>query len=370
MIDSQKLKQLLLIAVVLFPLKATIAQYVSFPFDYPESYSSVLAKKAIVIDGDINDEAWKEQDWTSDFVNINGRQEEGATQRTRTKIAWDSKCLYIAAELEEAHIWAKNGKRDTDIFHENCFEVFIDISGDGHNYFEFQINANAVATDIYLPRPYRNYKRTDLGWDLHDTLYAVKVYGTVNDPSDIDEKWTVEIAFPWALFEEAIGDSILLGEVKQIRANFARVQWELDIKKGNYHRIEKGAKKHPSYYTWTPQGRVNLHQPETWGYLCLSESIGCACAEDSDFALKMAMYEIFMHQIMHLRKHKTVEADVDVFSIHQFNQEHFKDRITLEVEGEGFILLARGNQGLWKLDRYGQMLLVPNDQYTTKREVE
>ena len=75
---------------------------------------------------------------------------------------------------------------------------FIDANGDTHHYYEWELNALNSIWDLMLTKPYRDpgYHVLD-AWDMRDQKTAVKIYGTLNDPSDEDEKWTVEVAFPW-----------------------------------------------------------------------------------------------------------------------------------------------------------------------------
>jgi len=42
------------------------------------------------------------------------------------QMLWDDECLYIAAEMEEPHLWATLTEHDSIIFHDNDFEVFLD----------------------------------------------------------------------------------------------------------------------------------------------------------------------------------------------------------------------------------------------------
>ena len=42
-------------------------------------------------------------------------------------------------------------------------------------------------------------------WDFPGLRTAVQVQGTLNDNSDIDKGWTVEIAFPWAGMTQLAG---------------------------------------------------------------------------------------------------------------------------------------------------------------------
>ena len=56
---------------------------------------------------------------------------------------WDDQFFYVGAELEEPHVWATLTERDSVIFHDNDFEVFIDPDGDTHLYYELEMNASA-----------------------------------------------------------------------------------------------------------------------------------------------------------------------------------------------------------------------------------
>ena len=43
------------------------------------------------------------------------------------KMCWDDNYLYIAAELKDDHVWAYQNIKNSIIFHEPDFEVFIDL---------------------------------------------------------------------------------------------------------------------------------------------------------------------------------------------------------------------------------------------------
>ncbi|MCK7480520.1 MAG: carbohydrate-binding family 9-like protein [Candidatus Moduliflexus flocculans] len=57
------------------------------------------------------------------------------------QMLWDDSYFYIGAYLEEPHLWATLTERDSIIFQDNDFEVFIDPDGDTHNYYELEMNA-------------------------------------------------------------------------------------------------------------------------------------------------------------------------------------------------------------------------------------
>jgi hypothetical protein len=67
----------------------------------PLSYECRHTGTPIQIDGKLDDPAWQQAAWTSDFVDILGAAGAKPRFRTRVKMLWDDTYLYIAAELEE-----------------------------------------------------------------------------------------------------------------------------------------------------------------------------------------------------------------------------------------------------------------------------
>lgn len=99
----------------------------------------------------------------------------------------------------EPHIWGTLKDHDDIILYNNDFELFIDPDGDTHNYCEVEMNALTTAWDLILTKPYRDGPQVIDSWHIYGLKKAVKIYGTLNDPSDIDDKWTIELAIPWSV---------------------------------------------------------------------------------------------------------------------------------------------------------------------------
>jgi len=220
----------------------------------PAHYTCRRATSPLRIDGRLDDAAWARAPWTAAFVDIEGAKRSKPRFRTRAKMLWDDTYLYIAAELEEPDIRATLTEHDSVIFHDNDFEVFLNPSGDGKNYFEFEINALNTGWDLFLPKPYREGGKADNSWEIPGLLTAVSIDGTLNNPADRDRGWTVEMAFPWSAFatrapvaRPAPGDTW--------RANFSRVEW----------RHIPGEKE--DNWVWSPQGLIDMHVPTHWAYL-------------------------------------------------------------------------------------------------------
>ncbi|HEX3742358.1 MAG TPA: carbohydrate-binding family 9-like protein [Bryobacteraceae bacterium] len=229
----------------------------------PLQYTCHRARTPIRIDGKLEDRAWRDAPWTSDFVDIQGAGQPAPRLRTRAKMLWDDGYFYIAAELSEPHVWATLTEHDSVIFHDNDFEVFLNPSGDTLNYFEFEMNALNTGWDLFLPKPYKHGGKADNSWEIPGLRTAVHVDGTLNHPRDRDRGWSVEIAFPWTAFgSRAPVKRPAAGE--EWRVNFSRVEWLTDIAGGKYIKVPG---KPEDNWVWSPQGLIDMHVPERWGYV-------------------------------------------------------------------------------------------------------
>lgn len=229
----------------------------------PLRYECRRASSPIRIDGKLDDPAWQAAPWTADFIDIEGDSKPKPRFRTRAKMLWDDQYFYIAAELEEPHVWATLSKHDAVIFHDNDFEVFLNPSGDTLNYFEFEMNALNTGWDLFLPKPYKKQGKADNSWEIPGLRTAVQVQGALNDPRDQDRGWTLEIAFPWTAFaSKAPVKRPKPGE--SWRVNFSRVEWHVEVRDGRYVKLP-GLKE--DNWVWSPQGLIDMHVPEMWGYV-------------------------------------------------------------------------------------------------------
>ncbi len=90
----------------------------------------------------------------ADFVDIQGDAKPKPRFRTRAKMLWDDNYLYIAAEIQEPHVWATLTNHDSVIFQDPDFEVFMDPKGETQPYYEFEMNALNTTWDLRLNKPY------------------------------------------------------------------------------------------------------------------------------------------------------------------------------------------------------------------------
>ncbi len=200
-------------------------------------YTCFRTEKPIRVDGRLDKACWQEAPSSPRFVDM----VTGAPGfwDTRVSSLWDDQNLYVGFKVEEPDVRADFTDRDSPVYLENDVEVFIE----GQDcYYEFQINARGTVYEVFyiwqdsFTRKSRfdtpefdlfsgqvdvlggfqdelRYKKHPRGrrwafmdWDFPGLETAVQIQGTLNDSSDVDQGWTVELAFPWEGMKILAGD--------------------------------------------------------------------------------------------------------------------------------------------------------------------
>lgn len=272
----------------------------------PRTYVAHQTHEEIEIDGLANESVWEKAPWSEDFIDIEG--EKIPKYKTNMKMLWDEEYLYFYADMKEPHIWGTLKQRDTVIFYNNDFEIFIDPTGDTHNYMEFEMNALNTVWDLFLVKPYREPAPIIDSWDIQGLKSAVNIKGTLNNPEDTDESWSIEVAIPWEVLKEAnTHDEVPEDEFWRI--NFSRVNWDFQLDEGKYSRKKDENNEFlPEYnWVWSPQGVINMHEPEHWGYVYFSSKEAGEKDEfkiPQDEKIRWAFYELYRKQKAYFSKHQ------------------------------------------------------------------
>jgi hypothetical protein len=99
----------------------------------------------------------------------------------------------------------------------------------------------------------------------------VLVNGTLNDPSDTDRAWSVELALLWTSLAEAAHRPAPPHDGDTWRMNFSRVEWPTRIVEGHYEKVPDTPENN---WVWSPQGVIDMHRPERWGFVGFSAKPG------------------------------------------------------------------------------------------------
>ncbi len=267
----------------------------------PRHVVALRVVSPIQIDGQIEDKEWSHGCWTEEFLDIRGASLPAPLHPTRAKLLWDDTHLYIAAELMEPHLQGTIREHDAVIFQDNDFEVFIDPDGDNHRYAELELNALNTTWDLFLDRPYKDGGKADNGYEIEGLRTAVQLHGTINDPSDTDRGWTIEIAIPFASLRSISRADCPPKAGDRWRMGFSRVEWQ-------YEAIDGGYRKTPGppedNWVWSPQGIIDMHRPERWGIVQFQSAEELIHATPyPELALRDALMETYHRQREYTRLH-------------------------------------------------------------------
>lgn len=273
---SRHKKSIAILAFLLIAVSSKLRAQTGFQglenlFSTPKNYVVRHTDEVLKMDGNLQENAWQKAVWTSDFVDIEGNLKPLPKLQTRVKMLWNDSTLFIAAELQEPQIWATQTHHDDIIYKDNDFEIFIDPDNNTHQYFELEVNAINKIFDLFLPKPYRNGGDALISWDMAGLKTGVEVVGTLNNSKDTDKGWTVEFAIP--LSSLRMGFPVKVPEEGTLwRINFSRVEWDTKIVGNkNIKLTDTAGKNLPEHnWVWSPQGVINMHFPERFGYLQFS----------------------------------------------------------------------------------------------------
>ena len=325
------------------------AAFEKLPFA-PRRAICYRAPVAPLIDGRLSEPEWQAAPWSDLFVDIDGTRKPALS--TRVKMLWDDEYFYIGADLEEPDLWGTLEARDSVIFQDNDFEVFIDPDGDTHSYYELEINALNTVWDLLLVQPYRDGGPAIHGWDIAGLRTAVDLRGTINRPGDKDQAWSIEMAIPWRILAEAAPRRSRPRAGDQWRVNFSRVQWQLDQRDGKYAKRPdpKTGKPLPEdNWVWSPQGAINMHMPERWGFVQFSADASGQTAtefiEDRNERVKWALRRLYYRQRDYRSTHGRYAADPASLNASDIHVEGIEFRPSIQVTDSLYEMRAAGFDG-------------------------
>ena len=222
------------------------------------TYLLQRAEGPIAIDGRLDEPTWAKAKPLSPLRDLSGAPSPYAAD---IRMAYDDDCLYVAARLPAKTLRATLTQRDSVIYRDDDFEVFIDPFARGRDYLELEINQLGTVWDLFLTAPYRDPECLALhDWDIKGLRTAVTLQGTLNQGEGDDEGWTVEIAWPWASItghsnHPRAGKPPAPGT--EMRMNFSRVDHPAPGQEQAEHRI--------SAHISPPPTRSPPRTPCGWG---------------------------------------------------------------------------------------------------------
>lgn len=183
---------------------------------------AVKVEGPLSIDGELNEKVWQEDGWIDDFIQTFPTDTLPAIAKTKVKIAYDDKFLYIAAimlspEPREDYV-STSLRRDFRGNQNDGISFVIDTFNDKTNGYIFGVNPYGVQREAMMGNGGLQPTDFNLAWD--NKWYSEAVI--------LEDRWVAEIAIPFST----------------LRYKDATDNWNVNI-----YRIDS---KYSEKTTWTP----------------------------------------------------------------------------------------------------------------------
>ncbi|KAJ3225827.1 hypothetical protein HK099_006125 [Clydaea vesicula] len=145
--------------------------------------------------------AWDTAPWSTDFSDKTTHEVLKPRFKTNFKMLYDNNHLYIAAKIEDPHIWANLEVDNYERKLSQYVELYINPRRNGKNFYKFEIN------------PVNEIKESKQGGTespikISGLQHKVHINGTLNSPQDIDKYWSFTIAIPWDGLSDLVDNKV------------------------------------------------------------------------------------------------------------------------------------------------------------------
>lgn len=215
--------------------------------------------QSITIDGKLDEAVWTDLQNVS-LKGFNPR----APYESNVKLAFDATHLYVAAYLEDEHVWGSLTERDDPLWTQEVFEFFIAPGGPNAPYVELQVSPQNTIFDARFPhRPGSKAKSRDEDitaakpFSMEGLETAVHLEGSLNDEESKDRFWSVEMQIPLAQLPGVDG------------APEPGSSW-----RANLYRFDRPTEGQTFAYGWSTRPRRDFHDINQFGTLTFGGQAG------------------------------------------------------------------------------------------------
>lgn len=173
-------------------------------------FKATKTSETILVDGKMDEEIWeKTESRTLDYFYRVEKSDD--QQQTTFRMLWDEQNLYLFYEMQDKFLTVRETERDGEPYFDDCAEIFFITAPDSLDaHFGYELNLNKASNDFIYFNDYYNGKDVVFKTFSPDFEVEVTYDGTINNNSDVDTGWTMELAIPISNFGE-------LGQIEPIK---------------------------------------------------------------------------------------------------------------------------------------------------------
>lgn len=179
-------------------------------------YPVVYAQSAPVVDGKLEDAVWQQAERLTVFYE-HGETGKKVLDTVTAMLAWDKKNLYFAVTVKDKDICVSEKERDAILCRADVAEIFLKpavVTRYETELYEFEFNVWETIWDIHYAGYGGGSAEVRFGKPYNPAIVCKATHqGTINDWSDVDEGYTLEIAIPLSAFAHAAPEGVKAGDV-------------------------------------------------------------------------------------------------------------------------------------------------------------
>ena len=170
---------------------------------------------------------------------------------------WDEENLYVFFTCQDQFITAREKTRDGQPYFDDCAEIFLIPSTEKiAMHLGYEVNLYKTSNDfVFLNDILKNEPLVVKSFNP-DFQVAVTIDGTINDNSDIDKGWTMEMAIPLTNFH-------INGPISPVKEG---VKWAFLALRQDRNDADGNRRSTSTLFPLSPES-PNVHDPKTFGHL-------------------------------------------------------------------------------------------------------
>ena len=155
----------------------------------------------ITVDGKMDEAVWKSTE-AREFDFFYRVDKPDDQQKTTFRMLWDNDNLYLFYEMEDKFLTVRETKRDGQPYFDDCAEIFfITVPKSLDTHIGYELNINKASNDFVYFNDFYQDKSAVLKTFNPEFDVEVTYDGTLNDDTDVDQGWNMELAIPIANFD-------------------------------------------------------------------------------------------------------------------------------------------------------------------------
>ncbi len=227
------------------------------------SFKASKTTTNMIIDGKRDELDWsKTEVATFDyFYHYDSIIKDDDKQKTTFRMLWDDAFLYVFFECDDEYLTAREKIRDGTPYFDDCAEIFLAPAPDILNtHMGFEVNLYKTSNDFLFMTDFYKGQQGVLKAFNPDFQVETTLTGTLNDNSDIDIGWTMELAIPLKLFFK-------IDTYAPVKAG---AKWTFLALRQERNEIE-GNRRITSLIFPVDERKIDVHDPTKFGFLYFVE---------------------------------------------------------------------------------------------------